>query len=171
MRVSAHNPKVFFEEMEDIFKSYQPDREFIGTYLADDLQYNYSEEMRMGDLLDTTALVGAVIACLGMFGLALFERRVKEVGIRRVLGASARQVIGRLLRELSVPVIIAALVAVPVSYRIGQTLLEPFAYRVTLDVWVFFVGGAIALVLANLTAMSQVLRVTRANPVEALRAE
>ena len=128
---------------------------------------------RLLSVINIVGLDFGVTACLGMLGLSTFvvERRVKEVGVRFVLGANVRQVTFGILRNLSVPVIISALLAAPISYRIGLALLEPFAYRMDLEVWLFVVGGMVALALANLTALWQVLRVTRANPVDALRVE
>ena len=174
LRAGPHKRDSLSQDLYEIYRRFQPQRSFQMTYFEDAaVLANYRDEIELANILKVAAFLGLMIACLGMFGLSAFaaQRREKEAGIRRVMGASAGQVAARLLRELSLPVVIAAVLAVPISYKVGQALLEPFAYRMTLGMGMFVAGGLIALVLANLTALAQVLRLTRANPVDVLRAE
>jgi len=174
LRAGPHKRDSLSQDLYEIYRRFQPQRSFQMTYFEDAaVLANYRDEIELANILKVAAFLGLMIACLGMFGLSAFaaQRREKEAGIRRVMGASAGQVAARLLRELSLPVVIAAVLAAPISYKVGQALLEPFAYRMTLGMGMFVAGGLIALVLANLTALAQVLRLTRANPVDVLRAE
>jgi len=160
-------------ELARVFHRFQPGQPFEGGFLSDAIGWDYWRDRQMGKLFQVAALVGVGISCLGMLALSAFvtSRRTREIGIRRVLGATERQVALQLLRDLSVPVLIAAAIAIPISYRVAQWILEPFAYRMPLGIGLLVASGLIALVLANLTTLWQVLRVVRANPVDAIRHE
>jgi putative ABC transport system permease protein len=113
------------------------------------------------------------ISCLGLFGLATYsaERRVKEIGIRKVLGAGATRLASLLSREFIILVVIAIVIAIPIVW-IGMTrLLNYFAYRISLQWWVFFVTAAIAVLIAVITVSFQTVRAAIANPVKSLRTE
>ena len=162
-----------FEELGEIYRRFRPERPFSCEYLSVELTYDYGSDQQMSWLFGVTALVGIAISCLGMFALSAFvaARRTREVAIRRVLGATATQVAARLLRDLSMPVLVAAVVSLPISYRLGQSVLEPFAYRTPLGAEPFILSGMAALLLASLTTLWQVLRVAGANPVDVVRYE
>lgn len=113
------------------------------------------------------------IACLGIFALAAAaaEGRTKEIGIRKVLGASVPSIVGLLGKEFSWLVLVANVIAWPVAYFAIRSWLDSFAYRITLGVGTFILGGALALLIAWVTVGYQVIRAARANPVDALRYE
>jgi len=165
--------EALFVDLRKIYHRLHPQQPFSCDYLDVQLTNNYWADQQMRQLFGATALVGIVLSCLGVFGLSAFvaARRTREVGIRRVLGASTAQVAVRLLRDLSVPVLVAAVVSLPISYRIGQSLLQPFAYRMPLGVEPFLLSGLAALLLASMTTLWQVFRVAGANPVDAIRYE
>ena len=114
-----------------------------------------------------------MIACLGLFGLAAFtaEQRTKEIGIRKVLGASAASVINMLNKEFIKLVLISSVIAIPLAWWAMNEWLEDFAYRVEIGWWVFVVAGIIALLIAVLTVSSQAIKAAFANPVKSLRSE
>ena len=161
------------ERYERIYKQYQPNQDFAASYAQADLVHHYGEEREFSVVVELAALLAVVVASLGMFGLSAFvaERRARETAIRRVLGASIVHLAGRLFWELTLPVVIASVVSLPISYKVGRSLLEPFAYRIVLGPSIYLSGALIALLLANVSAIYWVVRVTRANPVEVLRHE
>jgi putative ABC transport system permease protein len=142
-------------------------------FLDDSYSRLYGSEEREGTLLGLFAGLAIIIACLGLFGLAAFTagRRTREIGIRKTYGARTRDVALMLLRQFSVPVLIANLIAWPLAAHYLHSWLEGFAYRITLNPWYFIVVGAVALVIAWATVGVHALRVARANPIHALRHE
>jgi putative ABC transport system permease protein len=122
-----------------------------------------------------SALAGlaVLLACLGLFGLAAFaaERRTKEIGIRKAMGASTRDIVQLLSTDFAKLVLVAIAVAVPASWYAARQWLDGFAYRVELGPWVFAGAGAAALLVALLTVSYHALRAARANPADALRDE
>jgi len=127
----------------------------------------------MGDLLKYFSILAVFIACLGLFGLASFtaEQRTKEIGIRKVLGASAQQITLLLCREFFVLVLLANIISWPVAYFVMRNWLQGFAYRANLGVFTFVLTMGLALVIALLTVSFQAVKAAVANPVDALKYE
>ena len=127
----------------------------------------------MGQLVGTFALLAILVACLGLFGLAAFtaEQRTKEIGVRKVLGASTRSIILLLSKEFAYLVLIANVIAWPVAYFSMGDWLQSFAYRVDVAWWVFALAGVTTLFIALGTVGYQALRAALSNPIEALRYE
>ena len=151
---------------------YQADR-FEYFFLDDAFDLQYQEDRRFGAVFTLFTLLAIVIACLGLYGLAAnsVQKRTKEIGIRKVNGASARDIIFMLSRDFATWVTIAFVAACPVAYWILQSWLQNFAYRIALS-WVIFVAaGGIAFLIAMATVFSQALRAAKRNPVHALRYE
>ncbi len=142
-------------------------------FLDDDFNALYRKERRTGEIFGAFAIVAVIIACLGLLGLAAFavERRTKEIGIRKVLGASAPHLAFRLGREFLGLVLIANVVAWPIAYYAMSRWLQDFTYRIELGVWPFLLAAAGALVFAFLTVSTQTFRAAAADPVETLRYE
>ena len=133
----------------------------------------FQAEVRLGKTFGFFAALAIFIACLGLFGLAAFmaEQRTKEIGIRKVLGASARDIVRLLSKNFLWLLLLGNLVAWPIGYFVMQRWLEDFAYRIDIGVSVFFVTGAVTLVLVLISVGGQALRASLANPVESLRYE
>ncbi len=143
------------------------------SFLADDLAAQYRTEARLEQLFTTFAGLAILIACLGLFGLATYtvQRREKEIGIRKALGATATQVVGLLSREFVQLVGLAFVVAAPLAYVGMQRWLQDFAYRTDLGVGLFLGAGALAFAIAILTVGTQALRAARLDPATTLRDE
>ena len=143
------------------------------AFLDDAFAAMYATERRLGQVFGVFAVVAIVIACLGLFGLAAYaaEQRTKEIGIRKILGASVPGLVGLLSREFLVLVATAFAVAVPLAYLLMSRWLENFAYRTDLGAGVFVLAGVLALALALATVGYQAVRVAHRNPVDALRYE
>ncbi|MEO6455868.1 MAG: FtsX-like permease family protein, partial [Ginsengibacter sp.] len=145
------------------------------TYSFMDEQFNdqYQAEQHTGKIFITFAILAVFIGCLGLFGLAAYaaEQRTKEIGIRKVLGASVNNITGLLSKDFLKLVLIAWVIAFPVSWWAMHTWLQDFAYRVSISWWIFFIAGAVAIIIALLTVSFQAIKAAVANPVKSLRTE
>ena len=150
-----------------------PHRPFEYEFLDQAFDALYKSEVQVGRLFGSFAGIGILIACLGLFGLAAFtaEQRTKEIGVRKVLGATIPQIWALLSREFALLVLISFLVAAPIAYWVMQDWLAAFAYRIDLGLGLFLLAGGAAFAIALLTISYQALRAAWINPVEALRYE
>jgi len=150
-----------------------PDQPFAYKFADVDFDELFTAETLIGKLSGIFAVLAILISCLGLFGLAAYtaERRLKEIGIRKVLGASARGLTGLLLREFVQLVTISCIIAFPLAFWILHGWLGNYEYRTTIHWWVFGLAGALALVIAVLTVGFQAVRAAMANPIKALRSE
>jgi putative ABC transport system permease protein len=119
------------------------------------------------------AVLAIIIACLGLFGLATYaaEQRIKEIGIRKVLGASVRGIIAMLSKDFLKLVVIASIIAFPIAWFAMNKWLQDFAYRINISWWVFVIASVVAILIALLTISYQAIRAAIANPVKSLRTE
>jgi putative ABC transport system permease protein len=121
----------------------------------------------------TLAVIAILIACLGLFGLATYtaEQRVKEIGVRKVLGATISNIITMLSKDFMILVLIASALAIPLAWWAMNRWLQDFAYRINIGWWIFIAAGVIALLIALITVSSQAIKAALANPVKSLRTE
>ena len=142
-------------------------------FYNDSLNNQYFSEMRMRTIFQYFSFVSIMIACLGLFGLASIsaEQRTKEVGIRKVLGASNSDIVSALSRDFLAWVVLSNVVSIPIAWYFMSRWLEEFAYRVPLSWWMFVSASGIALFIASLTVGIQAVKAATANPVESLRYE
>jgi putative ABC transport system permease protein len=133
----------------------------------------YRQEQRVGKVAVSFAILAIAIACLGLFGLATYmaEQRTKEIGIRKVLGASVTNVVSMLSIDFLKLVLFSFLIATPIGWWIMHKWLEDFAFRIDIGWWIFILTGAFALILALLTVSFKALKAANANPVRSLRTE
>ena len=141
--------------------------------MDDDYQNLYIAEQRVSILSRYFAGIAILISCLGIFGLAAFtaERRLKEIGIRKILGASGLKVITLLSKDFSIMVLMSLLISLPISYFLAVKWLNGFAYRVDLHMWWFLSSGLLALIIAWLTVGFQTYKAAMLNPVDCLKNE
>jgi putative ABC transport system permease protein len=158
---------------EDKWEEFVPNRPFRYRFLDESIDAFYQNERRIGKIFRYFTALAISIACLGLFGLSSFtaERRTKEIGIRKVLGASVSGILLLLTKEFVKWVIIANLIAWPVAWFIMDKWLQNFAYRIPISWWMFVLSGALALVIALMTVSFQAIKAATANPVESLRYE
>jgi putative ABC transport system permease protein len=149
------------------------DYPFEFSFLDESFEKLYRAEERMSQVAKYITILIIFVACLGLFGLASFmaEKRTKEIGIRKVLGASVPRLVLLLSTEFSKWVIVANMIAWPVAYFIMQRWLANFAYRINIGLWMFFMAAFLALATAMLTVGYRAIKTAVANPVEALRYE
>jgi len=155
------------------FKQFFPTLAFEYSFLDDKLNSMYNSEKRLGEIVGYFSALAIMIACLGILGLSIYsiQQRVKEIGIRKILGANVAGITTEISKEFLKPVFVAALIACPVAWYGMHKWLENFAYRVTIEWWVFVVAGMVALLIALLTVSTQAIKAATANPVKALRTE
>lgn len=159
--------------LEQLWNKVVPHRPFQFTFLDDDLEALYRTEQRLGELLSVFTALAIFIACLGLYALAAFtaEQRTKEMGIRKVLGASASMIVGLLSKDFLRLVTIGFLVGGPFAYTVLTEWLQNFNYRIDLSLFNFVLAGFAIVMIAFLTVGFQALKAALANPVEALRYE
>ncbi len=173
IRIKAGQTKQALTALEKICKNLNP--KFPFTYQFSDLEYAklYKSEQVVSKLSNYFAFLAIFISCLGLFGLAMFtaEQRNKEIGIRKVLGASAKDIITLLSSFFLKPVGIAFLIAFPVAWFAMQKWLNDFTYRINISWWVFVLAGIITVLIALLTVSFQAIKAALTNPVDSLRSE
>src|SRR5687768_8632725 len=160
-------------KIENIIKKNNPGYPFNYIFVDDEFDRQFRSEMLIGKLSRVFALLGIIITCLGLFGLAAYtaERRTKEIGIRKVLGATVTGITGLLSKDFLQLVVISALIAFPLAWWAMHDWLQNYAYRVNISWWVFIVAGIIVVLIALLTISFQSIKAAIANPVKSLRTE
>ncbi len=159
--------------LEDKFKEFSPDYPFEYSFFDERINNAYKSEQKLGKIFNYFALISLFIACLGLFGLASFtsEQRTKEIGIRKVVGASVSKIFVLLSKEFIKRILIANIIAWPIAYFAMNKWLQNFAYRINIGIGIFLTSGLIALVIAMLTISYQSIKAATANPVDSLRYE
>ncbi|NUO80605.1 ABC transporter permease [candidate division KSB1 bacterium] len=172
LRVRGDIPAVI-RDVEEQWKTFSGGQPFTTYFLDDRLERYYRADQALGKLFGIFAGVGIFISCLGLLGLVTYatEQRTKEIGIRKTLGATTPSIVGLLSKEFVKLVVVANLIAWPLSYYFINGWLQDFAYRIDLSWGVFVLAGGLALVIALLTVSAQTIKAALSNPVEALRYE
>ncbi|RIA44543.1 putative ABC transport system permease protein [Hephaestia caeni] len=173
IRFQGRSPSAVYDQVETVWQRLVPDIPFQARFVDDIVNDLYNRDERRAQLFGAFAVLAVVIGCLGLFGLAAFtaERRTKEIGIRKVLGARTRDIVRLLVWQFSRPVLIANVIAWPVAWWAMRSWLNGFEVRMPLGPVPFVAAGVLALVIAILTIGTHAWRVARTNPVKALRYE
>jgi putative ABC transport system permease protein len=173
LRISPRDISGTLDLLGEKWDAVDPGRPLDYFFLEDAFDAQYRAEERLSEILSSFTLVAILIACLGLFGMASFtaERRTKEIGIRKVLGASTAGVAALLSTKFLKLVVIANLAAWPLAYFSMNLWLENFAYRTGMPLWIFLLTGAAALAIALLTVSTQSLRAALSDPVRAIKYE
>jgi hypothetical protein len=173
VKIGAGDPAATLARLREVYQTYHPGLAFDYQFLDADYQRLYAAEQRVAGLARYFAGLAILISCLGLLGLAAFtaERRRKEIGVRKVLGATEWGIVWLLSGDLARLVGVAVLLALPPGYLLARQWLAGFAYRIDLQPWYFLAAGGLALATALLTVGLQAARAARANPVESLKEE
>jgi putative ABC transport system permease protein len=173
IRLSGGETAQKIAAIEKLYKTYFLGNPFEYFFVDENFQNSYLSELRYGRLFTTASLWAVFIACMGLFGLATFmvESKIKEIGVRKVLGASVLNITGLLTRDFLKLVFMALFFAAPVSWYIMRRWLSNFAYSVEIQLWMFVAAGGAAVLTAALTVGLRSLKAALANPVESLRSE
>jgi putative ABC transport system permease protein len=173
VRLEAGSPNERIEAIRSIWGEFVPQQPMNYTFMDQNLQSWYANEERIAELFQIFTFVALFIACLGLFGLAAYttETRTKEIGIRKVLGASIAGIIALLSKDFLRLVIVAFVIAIPIGWLAMNRWLEGFAYRIDVSWWVIALAGLLAFAIALLTVSWQAIKTAMANPVDSLRSE
>ncbi len=173
VRIAPENYQNTMAFLDKTWKKYAGNETFEGNFLDQNLERLYRADITTSKIAAIFSVLAIFIACLGLLGLAAFitEQRTKEIGIRKVLGATVPEVIALLSAEFGKWILIANLIAWPLAYYIMNKWLQDFAYRVDITLWVFLISGVLAFIVALLTVSSHAIRAATANPIESLRYE
>jgi len=173
VKIDGHNVQSAISTLTDTWRKYLPESPFEYTFLDERFDRLYKSEQQQGQLFTIFSCIAILIACLGLFGLSAFtiSQRFKEIGIRKVLGATVSQIVSELSKDFLKLVLIAAIIAFPVAwYSMNKWLLD-FAYRINMSWWVFAIAGVTALIIAFATISFQSIKAALMNPVKSLRSE
>jgi putative ABC transport system permease protein len=169
----SKNYKSLLSKMEALWRKDIADAPFEYSFLDTEVQKQYETEVTLSQIINAFTLMAIVISCLGLFGLAAFsaEQRSKEIGVRKVLGASVTGIVQLLSKDFVKLVLVALVIATPIAWWGMNKWLQAFEYRVPISWWMFALAGVLALVIALVTVSSQAIKAARMNPVKSLKAE
>ena len=173
VRIKPGDYSTAINHIQSKWKSFMPDNPFEYSFLDQEFDALYQTDQTVGKVFSTFTFLSLAVACLGLLGLAMYtaERRTKEIGIRKVLGASVQSLVSMLSKDFLKLVIIAALIAFPLAWYAMNQWLQSFAYPTDVSWWIFALAGAATAVIALLTVSFQAIKAALTNPVESLRSE
>ena len=173
VKISGENVPAALAHIEKTWSNFAPEIPYDYSFMDETYARQYNSEQRQGIVFTIFACIAIAIACLGLFGLSAFtiSQRVKEIGIRKVLGADTTTIVSLLSKDFMKLVLLAALIAFPLAWYAMHLWLEDFAYRIEIPLWVFPAAGIVAAVVAFLTISCQTVKAASANPVKNLRTE
>ncbi|MEL6941693.1 MAG: ABC transporter permease [Bacteroidota bacterium] len=173
LKISAGQDRAVLDQVKKLWSNFAPQSPFNFTFLDESINAQYQSEERLASVLSTFTFLSIFIACLGLLGLITYitQQRTKEIGIRKVLGASVSSIVRLLSKDFLKLLLIALVIASPVAYYFMQNWLQNFAYPIDIQWWMFALAGISAIVIAFLTVSLQSIRAALVNPVESLRNE
>lgn len=173
VKINGDKASESLDYIESVWKKNNPDHPFEYQFLDDHFKEVYKADTQVSSIVGILAGLAIVISCLGLFGLASYsaERRVKEVGIRKVLGASVQSIAAMLSKDFLKYVFVASVIALPVAWISIYTWLQDYAYRVEISWWIFLAAVLVAMAIALVTISFQAIKAAIANPVKSLRTE
>ena len=173
LRFNQNNARAILSDAQKQFAKFYPNQSFEYSFLDDTLNKMYQSERKLSSVFSYSSLLAILIACMGVLGLSIYsiQQRIKEIGIRKVLGASVFTITKDLIKEFAMPVIVASLVASPIAWYAMDQWLQDFAYHIKIEWTIFLLVTIVVLTLAVLTMSVQSIKAATANPVDSLRTE
>jgi len=173
LKIDGRHIDEAINHLKKTWQSMVPDVPLVYSFVDESIGRQYGNEQKMQGIFYGFAILSLLIACLGLFGLSIFvvERKIKEIAIRKVLGASIPGIVGLLSKDFLKLVIIAAIIATPLAFYFMHQWLQDFAYRVNIGWWVFAASGIVALLIALVTISVKAIKAAMGNPVKSLRTE
>ncbi|MEO1260967.1 MAG: ABC transporter permease [Bacteroidota bacterium] len=173
LNVNPGNIDQTIAQVQATYENFFPGNSFDYNFVNDDFQRLYAADQRFGNILSFFTLLTILVACLGLFGLASYTTflRTKEIGVRKVLGASSASIVALLSKDFLKLVFVSLVIAAPLAWYVMQIWLQEFAYRIDIAWWVFALAGAVAILVAFFTVSFQSVKAALANPVDSLKTE
>lgn len=173
IRYNTQNLPALVQQIQGIFRNDLPNSAFDYRFLDEHIQNLYASDQHAANTVTVFSMLAIFVACLGLFGLVAFtaEQRTKEIGIRKVIGASVSGIAQLLTKDLLKLVIVSILIASPIAWWAMNKWLQSFAYRINMSWWIFIAAAGTALLIAFITVSSQAIKAALANPVKSLRTE
>ncbi|MDB5119894.1 MAG: hypothetical protein JWN56_1112 [Sphingobacteriales bacterium] len=173
IRVNTPNTSATMNLVKATYAEVEPGVEFKGSYVNENIERWYEIEQMLSKMFSIASIVAIVLSCMGLFGIAfiVIKQRVKEIGVRKVLGATVSGIAVLVTKEFIKPVILAMVIATPIAWWVMNKWLQDFEYRITISWWMFVIPGLLAVFIALATVSSQAIKAAMANPVKSLRTE
>jgi ABC-type antimicrobial peptide transport system permease subunit len=173
IKLATTNVASTMAAIKSVWKKTYPDYVYEYHFLDDRIESFYKQEKQLAQLYSVFSAIAIFLSCLGLYGLAAFmaAQRIKEVGIRKVLGATAGNIVYLFSREFILLIAIAFAIATPITWYAMHEWLQDYAYRIQISWWIFLAGGILAVTIALVTISVQAIRAAVANPVKSLRTE
>ncbi len=173
VRLNKHNIPAAIKFITEEYRKFDPAHPLDYHFLDQNFAHQYEAEQKQGNILLVFTILSIIIACLGLFGLVTFmaEQRIKEIGIRKILGASVSGIVSLLSKDFMKLVIIAIVIASPITWWAMNKWLQDFAYHINISGWIFPMAGLVAVLIALITVSFQAIKAAVANPVKSLRTE
>lgn len=173
LNISGDNPQQTIADVEKLWDTFGQNQPFSFSFLENNLQKQYVEEQVSSKILASFSVLAILIACIGLFGLAAYTayKKTKEIGVRKVLGASTSGLVWMLTTNFSKLVLVAFVIAVPISYWAMGEWLQTFAYQTELNPLIFLLAGVLVMIIALLTVSYQAFSAARSNPVKSLKSD
>ncbi len=173
IKIKTGNIQHALAGIQNVWNDSFKENPFSYSFLDEFFDKQYKNQIQFGLLFGAFSVIAIVIACIGLFALVAFmtEQRTKEIGVRKILGATAKDVMFLLTKDFVKLILIANVVAWPLGWLLMNNWLKDFAYRIHINIWVFFIAGSAALIIAIATISFQAIKAAIANPVKSLRTE
>ncbi len=172
-QLKGENLNEILADIENSWKKLVPGKQFSFQFMDEDLNQQYQSEQKLSSILGYATALAILIACLGLLGITTLTtaQKKKEIGMRKVLGASVANIVLILIRNFTAPVMIASVVAIPIAWYVMKEWLKDFAFRTNLSIWIFVIAALIILVISLITVSFQSVKAALMNPVDAIRQE
>lgn len=173
VKINGQNMEAGIADAKRIWDQFSPNWPFEYSFLDEHFEELYRSDQQMESVVTIMALLAILIACMGLFGMAAItmEKKVKEIGIRKILGASAGQIMVHLSKNFTLLLLVAFVIFSPITFILMKGWLENFAYRIDISLWTFLLGGILAIFVAFATISYHTIRSARSNPIDSLRYE
>jgi putative ABC transport system permease protein len=173
IKLSTTNITSTMQSVKKIWEQTFPNNVYEYRFLDDKIDSFYKQENQLSQLYKIFAAIAIFLSCLGLYGLASFMavQRIKEVGIRKVLGATATNIVYLFSKEFIILISIAFVIATPIAWYFMHQWLQNYPFRIELSWWIFLIGGLLSVIIALLTVSFQAIKAAIANPVDSLRSE
>ena len=173
IKISKENIPSTLSSIKKVYEEILPDRPFEFSFLNKDVQKLYDEDVKLGEVVGISSIFAILISCLGLFGLTSLSvsSRTKEVGIRKILGASVNSIVNFISKDFFKLIVLSNIISWPVAWYVADKWLQNFAYRINLNIWIFLVAAGLTLLIVLFTISYHTIKAATANPIDSLRYE